>query len=286
MKKKIGFFLSRFGIYGVIMAGIIFCTPVLMLLAGSIMDASELSNRLYPMIGDTEGYIAWKWIPDFPTLEHYIKLLFFTPEFLKLFWNSIGMVAVILLGQMVVGVPAAWSLAVYRFKGRDFIFSLYVILMLMPFQVTMLSRYLVLDRVNLINTRWSVILPALFSTFPVFLCYRGFRAIPPMLLDAARIDGAGEWKIFVHIGLPLAQGGIYSAIILNFLECYSMIEEPLAYIKDKAVWPLSLYLPEVDLSQAGYYFAASFITLTISLFVFAIFRDSLEQGIVAGALKE
>ena len=158
--------------------------------------------------------------------------------------------------------------------------------MLLPFQVTMLSSYLVLNQLNLVNTHWAVILPAACSTYPVFLIYRGFSSIPGALLQAARIDGAGEWRIFWKIGLPLASNGILSAVVLGFLEYWSLIEQPLAFLEDQSLWPLSLYLPEIRLDQAGYSFAASVITLIPPAFVFLIGQDYLEKGIAASGLKE
>lgn len=261
------------------------CLPVLMLVSGSLADSLEWEQRTACYLRDTQEYIVWRWIPDYPTLEHYKRLLFFSPAFFRLFWNSVGMTAGILAGQLVVAVPAAWAFAVYRFRGRNVLFSLYVILMLLPFQVTMLSKYLVLQDVGLMDTRWAVVLPAIFSTFPVFLIYRSFAAIPAELLEAARVDGAGELQSFVRVGLPVAQSGILAAMILSFLESWNMMEEPLAFLQDKSLWPLSLYLPEIAMDQAGYACAASMITLTVSLFVFAIFHDALEQGIVTSGLK-
>lgn len=261
------------------------CLPALMLVSGSLADAQEWKLRTVSYLQDAEGYIRWHWIPDYPTLEHYRRLLFFSPAFFRLFWNSVGMTGGILLGQLIVAVPAAWAFAIYRFRGKRVLFSLYVILMLLPFQVTMLSKYLVLQDAGLMGTRWAVALPAIFSTFPVFLIYRSFAGIPPELLEAARVDGAGEWQSFVRVGLPVAQGGILAAMILSFLESWNMMEEPLAFLQDKSLWPLSLYLPEIAMDQAGYACAASAITLTVSLFVFAIFHDALEQGIVTSGLK-
>lgn len=282
MRKKIpgwlvgGFFIAF---------GAVICLPVFILISGSLADSLEWRQRTASYLRDTQDYIIWRWIPDYPTLEHYKRLLFLSPAFFKLFWNSIGMTAGILLGQLVIAVPAAWAFAVYRFRGKGVLFSLYVILMLLPFQVTMLSKYLVLQNAGLMGTRWAVVLPAIFSTFPVFLIYRSFVGIPAELLEAARVDGAGEWKSFVQIGLPVAQGGILAAMILSFLESWNMMEEPLTFLQDKSLWPLSLYLPEIAMDQAGYACAASVITLTVSLFVFAIFHDALEQGIVTSGLK-
>lgn len=265
--------------------GIAICMPVLLLFCGSLADAIEWEERMRPMLLDELDYIDWKWIPDYPTLENFKELLFLTPEFLKLFWNSMKIAVCILAGQLLVGTPSAWAFAVYDFKGKKILFSVYVILMLLPFQVTMLARYLVLNGLGLLDTHAAVILPAIFSTFPVFLIYRGFRGIPRELYEVARIDGAGEWVIFTQIGLPMAEGSVMAAFVLGFFEVWNMMEEPLAFLKDMSLWPLSLYLPQIGAAQAGRASAASVLTLIVSLLVFGIFRDSLEQGIVSSALK-
>ena len=152
--------------------------------------------------------------------------------------------------------------------------------------VTMLSSYLVLNRLELLNTHGAVILPAVFSTFPVFLSYGGFRAIPAQLFEAARIDGAGEFTIFRRIGLPLGKSGLLSAMVLGFLEYWNMMEQPMAFLDDKALWPLSLYLPEITWVQAGSAFCTSIITLIPAVFVFVLGQDYLEQGIIYSGLKE
>ena len=262
------------------------CAPIFLLLSGSVMSRQELSQYLAPLFGKAEGYIGWRLFPQYPTGEHYWKLLLYTPQFYTVFWNSLKLVAAILGGQLLIGVPAAWAFAVYRFRGRKFLFTIYIVLMLMPFQVTMLSSYLVLDRLHMLDTQGAVILPAIFSTFPVFLIYRGFRGVHPGLLEAGRMDGAGGLRLFVMIGLPLGSSGILSAFVLGFLEYWNMIEQPLTFLKNKALWPLSLYLPEIGLNQAGFAFAASVVTLIPALFIFLLGQDYLEQGIAMSGLKE
>ncbi len=223
--------------------------------------------------------------PQYPYLGNYGRLLFYTPSFYVLFWNSLLMVGGILAGQLLVGVPAAWGFAVYDTRAGRLLFALYVVLMLIPFQVTMLSTYLVLNRLKLLNTYGAVILPAVFSTFPVFLCYGGFREVPPELLEAARLDGAGELGLFLHVGLPLGKSGLCSAFVLGFLEYWNLFEQPMAFLTDSSLWPLSLYLPQISLSQAGFAFAASVITLIPAIFVFAFGQEHLEQGIIYSGLK-
>lgn len=265
--------------------GFLFCAPVLFLLSGSIMSRYELSKSLLPLMTGQEELITWAFFPRYPTFEHYARILFQTPQFFVVFWNSMKMVCLILMGQFFIAVPAAWAFAVYQFRGRKLLFTLYIVLMLMPFQVTMLSSYLVLHRLELLNTQGSIILPAIFSAFPVFLIYRDFCSLPRGLIEAARIDGAGEWMIFRKIGLPLASGGILSAGVLGFLEYWNLIEQPMAFLEDQTLWPLSLYLPEIGPEQAGYSFVAAVITLIPAVFVFLAGREYLEQGIVASAVK-
>ena len=138
----------------------------------------------------------------------------------------------------------------------------------------------------MLDTPAAVILPAVFSTFPVFLTYGGFRCIPVQLFEAARIDGAGEWRIFWKLGVPLGKSGLLSAMVLGFLEYWNMMEQPMAFLENKALWPLSLYLPEITWAQAGYAFTASIITLIPAVFVFVWGQDYLEQGIIFSGLKE
>ena len=273
---------------------LLFCSPVLILLSGSLTGRYELRQMLKPVLEDDlysadevmgQDTALWKTVPQYPTGEHYQKLLFFTPQFFTVFWNSVKLTVLIIGGQLLIAVPAAWALAVCRFRLRRALFILYVILMLMPFQVTMLSQYLALNRLSLINTHWAVILPAVFSTFPVFLINRGFASLPEELLEAARVDGAGEFRIFWHVGLPLGMPGILWAVVLGFLESWNLIEQPLAFLENKQLWPLSLYLPEIGLGQAGTEFAASVITLIPSGLVFWLGQDYLEQGIISSALK-
>ena len=250
------------------------------------MDTWELRGYLESVFTEGNGFISWKLIPDYPSFANYKKLLFETPQFFVLFWNSVKLSGCILAGQLLAAVPAAWGFAVYQVKGSRALFALYVVLMLLPFQVTMLSSYLVLNKLALLNTHQAIILPAVFSTFPVFLSYGGFRSIPSQMLEAARMDGAGEFTIFVRLGLPLGKSGLLSAMVLGFLEYWNLMEQPMAFLEEKALWPLSLYLPEISWGQAGYAFCASVIMLIPAVFVFVLGQDYLEQGIIYSGLKE
>lgn len=278
MKKIVrGFFLPAFALFAV--------SPMIFLLAGTFMGNQEIIECISPVFMDGGGYAGWRLVPQYPTLGNVVELLLDSPEFFKMFWNSAKITVFILAGQLIFGMPAAWGMARYDFRGKKMIYTFYIVMMMMPFQVTMLSEYLVLDRLHLMDTSAAVILPGIFSTFSVFIMYRFFRGIPESIMDAARIDGAGELQIFVAVGIPLGSSGIISALVLSFLECYSMIEQPMTFLKTKSLWPLSLFLPEVSSSNAGFSMCASFAALLPAVFVFLIGQDYLEQGIAASGIK-
>lgn len=265
---------------------IIILFPVLIAVILPLQDKDELVHTFSPLMELGDKYVSIDYIPQYPTLNNFSKLMLYTPEFYRVFWNSMLIVGTILIFQLIVAVPSAWAFAKFRFKGRNILFNMYVIFMLMPFQIMMLSQYLVLDKMHLMNTRLSIIIPAVFSTFPVFLIYRSFADIPDDVADSARIDGANELQVLLHIGIPLGKSGILSCLVLCFLDLWNMVEQPLAFIKDKKLYPLSLYLPMLDIKNADIMLAAAIVTLIPAVFVFIIGQDFLEQGIIATALKE
>lgn len=260
--------------------------PLVFLAGGSLMSALELQELLGPVLADEQGYASWRLLPAFPTLRPYVELLLDSPSFFVMFWNSVWLAAGTLLGQLAVSVPAAWWFARRQDRLSRALFTLYVVLMLMPFQVTMVGGYLVLDAARMLDTRWAVLLPAVFSTFPVFIVYRFFKEIPQAVIEAAQIDGAGGFQVFLGIGLPLGKAGIASAVVLGFLESWNLIEQPMTFLKTKSLWPLSLFLPKITGERAGLALAASVVTLIPSLLVFLIGQADLEQGIIASSVKE
>lgn len=260
--------------------------PLLFLAGGSFMGVVELTENLAPILTDSSGYASWRLLPQFPTLRPYIELLLDSPQFFVMFWNSVKLTLCILAGQFLVAVPAAWGFAQYRFPFKNFLFTLYVVLMLMPFQVMMVSSYLVLDRFSLLDTHAAIILPAVFSTFPVFIMHRFFCSIPNAVIESAALDGANKLQIFLYMGVPLGAPGILSALVLGFLEYWSLIEQPLTFLRNKTLWPLSLYLPNITANKAGLALAASVVMLIPAILVFLYGQSYLEQGIIAASVKE
>lgn len=282
VKKRIGIFPSVI----TALLTLILVIPVWIAVTGSFSAQWELEENLAPVFSNTQEMAAWSVLPAAPTLRSLVRVLLDSPGYFVMFWNSVKIALCILVGQLLLDVPAAWALARFPISGKKQIMSLYIILMLMPFQVLMFPQYLILQSWNLLDTIWAVILPSVFSTFPVFLLYRFFKAIPEELLEAARLDGAGELRIFFQIGVPIGIPGIASMCILSFLDAWNMIEQPMTYIKTKSLWPLSLFLPEIGMEEIGVGFAAALMMLVPALLLFMDCKEYLEQGIAMSGGKE
>ncbi len=259
--------------------------PLWFILTGALQPLDELQALYGPVLSGAKGYAAWTVLPTWPTLQPLVELLFDTPEFFVMFFNTCKQVFPQVFGQILIGAPAAWAFSRLRFRGRKLLFALYIILMLMPFQVTMVANYLVLDRLRLIDTVFAIILPGIFATFPVFIMKKGFDHIPREMLEAAALDGANPFQTFLRVGLPLGVPGILSAFVLSFLESWNAIEQPMVFLKDKSLWPLSLYLPGIAIDNLGLAMSASLIMLLPSVLIFLFGQKYLELGIQSSGVK-
>ena len=191
-----------------------------------------------------------------------------------------------LIGQFLFASPAAWAFSRFTFRGRNLLFTIYTILMLLPFQVLMVPDYLVLDRLGLMDTVWSIILPGAVSTFPVFIMKKGFDGIPVSVLEAAELDGAGAITTYIRIGLPLGIPGILSALLLSFIEAWNAIEQPLVFLKSQNLWPMSLFLANITQDDIGIAMVASVFMLLPVILIFLFGQRYLILGIQSSGVKE
>ena len=273
---------------------ILFLMPIVLTITNSFMAASEISANYGSIFAtDANGgkvYIAervnLKFIPDMVSFSQYNTVLFKSPEYLFKFWNSVILVGPIVVFQLIVASLASFGFARYRGRIREIIFFMYIILMLMPYQVTLVPNYLVSDWLNLLDTNWAIWLPGIMSPFAVFLLTKFMRRIPESVLEAAQIDGAGEWQIYRRICLPLCRGAICSAAILVFIDYWNMVEQPLILLTDAETHPLSVFLSKINAGEIGLAFAVATIYMVPSLLIFLYGEEYLVDGITyQGGIK-
>ena len=268
-----------------------FLLPTVLTITNSFMSESEI-NANYGMVFSTTtgGYVSekvnLKFIPDKVTLSQYITGLVKSPEYLLKFWNSVILVVPIVIFQVAIASVAAYSFTRWRGKIRSGIFFFYVILMLMPYQVTLVPNYLVSDWLGILNTRWSIIFPGMFAPFSVFLLTKFMRRIPYSLIEAAKVDGAGEWDIFTKICLPQCRSALYSIAILVFIDYWNMVEQPLILLQDADSQPLSVFLSSINAGEIGLAFAMAPVYMIPSLLLFLHGEEYLVEGIAnSGSVK-
>lgn len=260
--------------------------PLMMTLGASLMGEAELLEHMGPILPGGTGHAMMPLLPAKPTLSQYVMLLFDTPKFLTMFWNSVRLVVPIVAGQVVVGTLAAWGFAKYRFPLKNALFMVYIALMMMPFQVTLVPSFLILDKLKLIDTPYAVILPGIFNTFAVFVLNQFFGTVPDELIEAARIDSAGELRVFTHVAMPLGKSGIASLFILSFLDYWNLIEQPMTFLRNQDTWPLSLYLSRIGEANVDVAMGASIVALLPTLLLFLYCESYLVRGIQMAGLKE
>ncbi len=260
--------------------------PIILMLAAAFMPEDELLYRYTEPLGAGREAVRAALLPSYPSVKPFVELLFRSPGFYVMFWNSCIQVIPALAGQFLVGAPAAWAFARFSFTGKKPLFFLYVLLMVLPFQVTQVSNYLVLDRLHFLNTHLALILPAVWAAFPVFIMTKSFETIPEALLEAAYLDGAGELRAFLHVGLASGYPGIVTALLLGFIDNWNALEQPVAFLKEMSLWPLSLYLPNIAQEKAAVAFAAGIVMMMPPVLLYLNGQSELEQGVAASGVKE
>lgn len=271
-----------------------FLLPTVLTITNSFMSQSEIMAN-YGAVFSTGGksgktYISekvnLKFIPDKVTFNQYITALIKSPDYLLKFWNSVILVVPIVLLQLALASLAAYSFSRYRGRAKTFLFFFYIILMLMPYQVTLVPNYLVSDWVGILNTRWAVILSTSFAPFSVFLLTKFMRRIPVELIEAAKLDGAGEWQIFTRVCLPQCRSALYSIAILVFIDNWNMVEQAIILLPDSDKQPLSVFLSQINSGEIGIAFAVATIYMIPSLLLFLHGEEALVEGIThSGSVK-
>lgn len=273
---------------------ILFILPTVLTIANSFMTEKEITANYGAMLDnmteDKKTYISeklnLKFIPDIVTFDQYESILFKNSEYLLKFWNSVILVVPITVFQLVVAVFAAYGFSRSTGRIKELIFFSYIILMLMPYQVTLVPNFLVADKFGLLNTRWSVILPGIFSPFSVFLLTKVMKRIPSSYIEAAKLDGASEWQILSNICIPLCKGPLFSVGLLVFIDYWNMVEQPLIMMEDSDMHPLSVFLSEINKGDIALAFAVAVIYMVPSLLMFLYGEDYLVEGITySGGIK-
>ena len=228
------------------------------------------------------------WIPESPTLDNYQRL-FDRLDFPRYFWNSTFIAGLITLANMVFCSMVGYALAKLNFAGRDKIFLLVLGTLLVPGAVTLVPLFVVMAKLGLVDTPWAVILPLAAGPLGVFLMRQFMQQIPNELLEAARVDGAGEFRIFSRIVVPLSLPAIAALGIVTFLPAWNALLWPLVVLTDEAHYtlPVALAIFSRGEFQADYglLMAGSVVLILPVITVFLLLQRRFTESVATTGLK-
>lgn len=261
--------------------------PIVLTFLYSFFPKSEITAYL----AMRKNYSDSAWMPFLlsparVSLRQYYTVLIEKPMYLKLFVNSVRYTLAILAGQMLVIPMTAYALSRFRFHGRDALFFCVLVLMLLPFQVTMAPSVITMRTLGLMNTVWAVILPMVFSPFYIFLLRQFMIGLPNELLEAGMIDGAGTMRCFIHVVLPVCRPILGAAAALSFADCWNMVEQPLVYLaRRQSAMPLSVMFNQISTDNSDIAFAGAALYILPALLIYSYFQEDILLGIQLSELK-
>ena len=261
----------------VLLAGAVWMLlPLVWMVSASLMPLSEVI-KVPPV---------W-FAPDKYSLSNYLEI-WDRVGFAGFFFNSVLVATVTTLAQLLTSSMAGFAFARYDFPGRNVIFIIILATLMIPFQVIMIPLFLMMVQLQFVNTYWGLIVPAIVTPFGIFLMRQYMTSIPKPLIEAARIDGASEPKIFYGIVMPLCKPAIAALTIFVFLGSWDNYLWPLIIINSKELWTMPIamsrfteqYISQTHLQMAG----ASLMFLPV-LIVFMLMQRNFIEGIALTGLK-
>lgn len=234
---------------------------------------------LFTLVNSFSTGTAYGLLPQQWSLAGWYEVLIRRPHYLVKFWNSLILSVAIAAGQALVASLAGYAFSKFRFPGREPLFFIVIIVMMMPYQVTLVSNYFVIRGLGLMGSWAALIIPAVFSPFGVFLLRQVFDTCPDELLDAARIDGAGDLTILFRILLPRSRAGVVSLVLLTFVDAWNMVEQPLVYLENSYDYPLSVFLSQMSGQDVGVLCVCGILAALPVLLLFLYYDQDLADGI-------
>ena len=204
----------------------------------------------------------------------YTDFFLWKPYYLRLFCNSLLIASVGAAGNVVVSVLAAYVFAKVKFRGSGVLFFVYIVVMMMPFQVTLLPQYIVSRDWGIYDTPAALILPGIFSAFGTFILTQILKTMPDDMIEAAKLETGSTLRLIWHVILPNLRGGIVCLFVLQFTELWNMVAEPLVLMETELKMPLAAMLNGNSEPVA---LAATVVFLVLPLLLYLLFSDTLRE---------
>jgi len=273
-------------------AGFLFLFPLVVTFTNSFMSEQEILLHYRTDLsvfdiadGINRRFISFRLIPRGFSLFQYRTVLIDSPLFLMLLVNSIRITAPVTIGNMFISLLTAYGFTCSKWKHKEILFFIYIVVMLMPLQAVLVPNFIVADWLGLTRSHWAIIWPGIFAPFGTFLLRQSMKGIPEACYEAAHIDGASEFKVFVFVVIPQLKSGIAALTMLVFIDYWNVVEQAVIFIRDFNMEPLSVFLSRIADGRVGLVFAASSVYMLFPFIWLLAGQEHLEKGIELSGVK-
>lgn len=229
-----------------------------------------------------------EWFPSNPNLGNYAEVWFGKYDFPLYYWNTIKLSVIVTAVQLLISAMGAFAFAKINFKFRDALFALFLATMMIPDQVTIVPKFMLMKEMHLLNTHTGIVLMMVFSVYGVFLLRQHMISIPNALMEAAKIDGAGYGRIFLQIMLPMSTPALITLGILRFIWTWNDYQTALIFLSDQKLYTLQLGMSQFASESGAFYsqmMAAAVCAIVPLLILFIVGQKSIMEGIASGSVK-
>ena len=255
---------------------VIFAIPLALMILGSLKSPEELARNPYGL---------W---PERWAFENY-RLVFSSMPFAAYLRNSLLLCIGCVGGSLLSCSLVAYGITRVGWSGRRWLFATVILTLLLPWQITMIPRFVLISKLGLYNSLWAIILPCfLGEAFFIFLLRQFFLSIPQALLDAGRLDGLGHWGLFWRIVVPLSRPALVAVAMFQFVETWNNFGGPLLYLSDPEKFPLAYGLERFVSSygdQTNLLLAAAVIFSVPTLLLYLLAQRSFTEGVSTAGIK-
>lgn len=250
--------------------------PLIWMLSASFKLELEVFN--YPI----------EWVTPNFSFNNYIEVLQPQYNFLLYFKNTFVITIAVVVAQIAITSIGAYAFAKMDFAGKNVLFALFLATMMIPDQVTIVPRFLMMNKIGLYDSHGGIILMLAFGVYGVFLMRQAMIAVPNTVIEAAKIDGAGHFCIFVKVAMPMCRSTVATLAIMRFVWTWNDYQTPLIFLRSKELFTLQLGMKQfADIIGTKYalLMAASMLAILPLFIIFAIGQKNVVEGIASGAVK-
>ncbi len=267
---------------------LLYISPLIITFTNSFMCQNEVKYN-YSTVGDImhpgKKYIDVELVPEKISISQYLELLLESPVYLNMFWNSVKIVLPVVIGQLVISSMAAYAFTVLNFKGKEVVYFVYIIVMLLPLQVTLMPNYIMAEWLGIEKSYLAIILSGVFNPFGTFLLRQSMKMIPDAYIESAKMDGAGHFNIFISVVLPMIKSGLVATAMLTIIEYWNLIDQAVIFIGENEKQPLSMFLASINSEQIGVSFVGACFYAFPILVILLFGQDYLKDGIKLSGMK-